>query len=112
MFTWVSQVGTLGVLGMMTITSLSVIVFFRKTPGTHPPLTTLVLPAASGLIMAALFVYIFINFGDLTQTAGGTLGIVLPALIPVAGLIGFAMASRLKTANPAAYARMGQNRAG
>lgn len=112
MFTWISQVGTLGVLGMMTITSLSVIVFFRKTPGTHPPLTTLILPAASGLIMAALFVYIFINFGDLTQTAGGTLGIVLPALIPVAGLIGFAMASRLKTANPVAYARMGQNRAG
>lgn len=112
MFTWISQVGTLGVLGMMTITSLSVIVFFRKTGGTHLALTTLVLPAVSGLIMAALFVYIFLNFGDLTQTAGGTLGFILPALIPVAGLIGFAMASRLKTANPAAYARMGQNRAG
>jgi amino acid transporter len=112
MFTWISQVGTLGVLGMMTITSLSVIIFFRKTSGRHPPLTTFVLPAVSGLIMAALFVYIFINFGDLTQTAGGMLGIILPALIPVAGLIGFVMASRLKATNPAAYARMGQNRAG
>ena len=30
MFTWISQVGTLGVIGMMAITSLSVIVFFRR----------------------------------------------------------------------------------
>jgi len=109
MFTWISQVGTLGVLGMMTITSLSVIVFFRKKGGGNPALTTLILPAVSGLVMAALFVYIFINFGDLTQTAGGSLGIILPALIPAAGIVGFAMASRLKATNPAAYARMGQN---
>ena len=110
MFTWISQVGTLGVLGMMTITSLSVIVFFRKRGGDAPVLTTLILPAVSGLVMAALFVYIFINFGDLTQTAGGSLGIILPALIPVAGIVGFLMASRLKASDPAAYARMGQNR--
>ena len=31
MFTWISQVGTLGVLGMMTITSLSVIAFSAPT---------------------------------------------------------------------------------
>ncbi|WP_313523441.1 APC family permease [Shinella sp.] len=111
MFTWISQVGTLGVLGMMTITSLSVIVFFRKRGGDAPVLTTFILPAVSGLVMAALFVYIFINFGDLTQTAGGSLGIILPALIPVAGIVGFLMASRLKASDPAAYARMGQNRA-
>lgn len=109
MFTWISQIGTLGVLGMMTITSLSVIVFFRRKGG-QPVLTTLVLPALSGLVMAALFIYIFINFGDLTQTADGSLGIILPALIPIAGIIGFLMASRLKASDPAAYARMGQNR--
>jgi amino acid transporter len=111
MFTWISQVGTLGVMGMMAITSLSVIVFFRKKGGQASPITTLVLPLVSGLIMAALFVFIFINFGDLTQTAGGALGIILPALIPIAGIIGFLMASRLKASDPAAYARMGQNKA-
>jgi len=111
MFTWISQVGTLGVLGMMTITSLGVIAFFRKQGGQSSPLTTLVLPGISGLIMAVLFVYIFINFGDLTGTTGGALGIILPALIPVAALIGFLMASRLKASDPAAYARMGQNKA-
>ena len=33
MFTWISQIGTLGVIGMMAITSLSVIAFFRKQGG-------------------------------------------------------------------------------
>ena len=62
------------------------------------------------LIMAALFVYIFVNFGDLTGTTGGALGITLPALIPIAGIIGYLIASMLKSSNPAAYARMGENK--
>lgn len=109
MFTWISQVGTLGVLGMMAITSLSVIMFFRKNAG-GSLLSTTVLPALSGVIMVALFVYIFMNFGDLTGTTGGALGIILPLLIPAAGVVGWLMASRLKASNPAAFARMGQNR--
>ena len=110
MFTWISQIGTLGVLGMMAITSLSVILFFRKAGVQSSPIATLILPGVSGLIMAALFVYIFINFGDLTGTTGGALGIILPALIPIAAIIGYLMASRLKSSDPAAYARMGQNK--
>lgn len=109
MFTWVSQVGTLGVLGMMTMTSLAVIVFFRRQGG-GAMLTTLALPALSGLIMAVLFVYIFANFGDLTGTAGGGLNWILPALIPLAAGIGWLAAIRLKRHDPAGFARMGENR--
>jgi len=111
MFTWISQVGTLGVLGMMAVTSLAVIAFFRRTGKAGSPIATLVLPALSGLIMAALFVYIFVNFGDLTGTTGGALGIVLPALIPLAAIIGYLLALRLEKAEPARFAVMGQNRA-
>ncbi len=110
MFTWISQVGTLGVLGMMTVTSLAVIAYFRKNAQGENVLATLVLPAVSGLIMAALFVYIFMNFGDLTGTTGGALGWILPALIPVAAALGLIAALRLKKADPAAYAKMGENR--
>ncbi|WP_054302870.1 APC family permease [Gemmobacter sp. LW-1] len=109
MFTWISQIGTLGVLGMMTVTSVAVIVFFGKGAAGASPLKTLILPGVSGLIMAALFVYIFLNFGDLTGTTGGALGIILPSLIPLAALVGVLAARRLKAANPAAFARMGQN---
>ena len=109
MFTWIAQIGTLGVLGMMTITSLAVIAFFRKSAVQVSPLAGLILPALSGLIMAALFVYIFANFGDLTGTTGGVLGWILPSLILLGALIGFLLATRLKATDPAAYARMGQN---
>lgn len=108
MFTWISQIGTLGVIGMMAITSLSVIVFFAKTGG-GSPLTTLILPAIAGLIMAALFVYIFWNYGDLTGTTGGALSWILPSLIPLGAVIGFLLAQRLASADPARFARMGQS---
>lgn len=108
MFTWISQIGTLGVIGMMGITSLSVIAFFRKQGG-GSPLSTLILPAIAGLIMAALFVYIFINYGDLTGTTGGSLSWLLPALIPAGGVIGFLLAQRLKSSDRARFARMGTN---
>jgi amino acid transporter len=109
MFTWVSQIGTLGVLGMMVLTSLAVIRFFRRQGG-GSPLATLILPLVSAVVMAALFVYIFANFGDLTGTTGGALGWILPSLIPVAALVGMAAAARLKASDPAGFVRMGQNR--
>lgn len=108
LFTWISQIGTLGVIGMMAVTSLSVIVFFAKQGG-GSPLSTLILPGIAGLIMVALFVYIFLNYGDLTGTAGGSLGWVLPALIPVGAVVGLFLARRLKVSDPARFARMGQN---
>jgi amino acid transporter len=108
MFTWISQIGTLGVIGMMAITSLSVIAFFAKQGG-GSALSTKILPGIVGLIMAALFVYVFINYGDLTGTTGGSLGWILPSLIPAAGVIGFLLAQRLKSSDPARFARMGMN---
>jgi amino acid transporter len=109
MFTWISQIGTLGVLGMMAVTSLSVIAYFRKSGALVSPLSSLILPAIAGLIMAALFVYIYLNFGDLTGTTGGALGWILPGLIPVGAIVGWLMAARLKSADPAAFNRMGAN---
>lgn len=109
MFTWIAQIGTLGVLLMMAVTSLSVIAFFRRTGG-GSVLSTLILPGVSAVIRAALFVYIFANFGDLTGTAGGALGWILPGLIPAGAVLGWLLSLRLKAADPAAYGRLGQNR--
>lgn len=111
LFTWVSQVGTLGILGMMTVTSMAIVAYFRRRPESASPVKTLVLPMVSGVIMAVLFVYIFMNFGDLTGTAGGALGIILPCLIPAGAIIGYLLALRLERADPARFAAMGQNRA-
>lgn len=110
MFTWISQVGVLGVLGMMTITSAAVVRFFRLR-GETPSMTTFVLPVTSGAIMATLFVYVFLHFGDLTGTQGGLLGWILPAAIPGAGVVGWMVALRLRRGHPAAFASLGASRA-
>ena len=109
MFTWVSQVGVLGVLGMMAITSMAVVVFFRRQ-GDGPTVRTFVLPILSGLVMLALFIYVFLHFGDLTGTQGGLLGVVLPSIVPAAGIVGWFVAARLKAGRPTAFASMGASR--
>ena len=93
----------------MSVTSLAVVCFFRRHAEASL-LVSWVMPVMSGLVMAVLFVYIFFNFGDLTGTQGGSLGIVLPSLIPLAALVGCLLAGRLKAANPKAYANMGASR--
>lgn len=109
MFTWISQVGVLGVLGMMTITSAAVVRFFLRQ-GQAPTLRTFVLPIVSGLVMAVLFVYVFVHFGDLTGTQGGLLGVLLPSSVPLAGAVGWFVAARLRAGRPAVYASMGASR--
>lgn len=109
MFTWISQIGTLGVIGMMAVTALSVIVFFRRPGMDGSALTTMLLPLVAGIIMVVLFVYIFLNYGDLTGTTGGSLSWILPALIPLAAVIGLLAASRLKAAAPKRFERLGEN---
>jgi hypothetical protein len=68
-----------------------------------------VLPVISGVILAVLFVYIFYKFGDLTGAAGA-MGIVLPSLVIVAGIVGFLLASGLATRDPKRFANMGSTR--
>ncbi|MDE2444530.1 MAG: APC family permease [Alphaproteobacteria bacterium] len=108
LFTWISQLGTLGVIGMMGMTSLAVIAYFRKHSGGNA-FSTFLAPLVAALAMAALFVYIFLNFGDLTGTAGGVLAWVLPALIPVAFIVGMILANNLKSRDAKRFAALGTN---
>lgn len=108
LFTWISQIGTLGIMAMMAIASAAVLAFFNKDGRNENALSTKLAPLVAGLAMAAMFVYIFLNFGALTGTSGA-LGIILPALVPIAAVVGVLLASRLKAADPAKYARMGSN---
>ena len=108
LFTWISQVGTLGIMAMMSIASLAVIAFFNRNGHGENALVSKVAPAVAAVIMAVLFVYIFLNYGGLTGTSGA-LGIILPALVIVAALVGLLMASRLKSSDSKRFEKMGNN---
>ena len=110
LFTWLTQLGTLGVLGLMATTSFSVMAYFSANGGMgEGTLSTKILPLIAGVLMAGLFVYIFAQFGALTGAAGW-LGVALPSLVIVAALIGFVLASGLAGRDPVRFARMGQER--
>jgi amino acid transporter len=108
LFTWISQLGTLGVLGMMCLTSISVIAYFSRNKGDGNAFSTMIAPAIAAIVMAVLFVYIFMHFTDLTG-AVGALGWVLPSLIPLAFIVGYVRAVMLKNSNPALHAKLGNN---
>ena len=108
LFTWISQIGTLGIIAMMAITSLAVIVYFNRDAQGENAFATKIAPAIAGLVMLALFIFIFKEFGGLTGTSGA-LGIGLPSLVVIAGIVGYLLAARLKSSNAAKFANMGEN---
>jgi amino acid transporter len=109
LFVWLTQLGTLAILGLMAITSFAVVAFFSKDKRGEGPLSTMILPVLAGLVMAYLFVIIFRDFGAITGAAGA-LGWILPSLTIVFGLVGFALAAALAGRDPARFAALGQNR--
>ena len=108
LFTWLTQLGTLGILGLMAVTSFSVVAFFAKNAMGESALSVKILPIIAGVVMAALFVYIFAKFGDLTG-AVGSLGVILPSLVIVAAIVGYISANSLASRNPEKYKNLGSN---
>lgn len=108
LFTWLTQVGTLGILGLMAVTSFSVVAFFLRNPaGDEGTMSTLVLPVVAGLALALVFVKSFVEFGNLTG-ASGFLGWALPSLVILAGVVGIVLAAGLAGRDPDRFRRLGQ----
>ena len=109
LFVWLTQLGTLAVLGLMALTSFAIMAFFQRDRRGETALSTLVLPLVAGAIMALLFVVIFRDFGALTG-ASGALSWLLPSLTILCALAGYVMAARLAGTDPARFSALGQNR--
>ena len=107
LFVWLTQMGTLGILGLMALSSFAIVAFFGRDAMGESTIATKVLPILSGLVMAGLFVKIFLDFGTLTG-ASGLLAVLIPGLILVAGVVGYALALNLSRRDPARFADLGK----
>lgn len=103
LFSWLTNVGTLGVIALMALTSAAVLGFFGGRDGLW---RTRLLPAAAGLALAAVLVLAIADFDVLTG-ASGIWPIALPAIVPAAALLGAARALWLRRADPARYRALG-----
>lgn len=109
LFVWLTQLGTLAVLGLMAATSFAVVGYFARDAMGESPVATKVLPVLTGLVMAYLFVIIFRDFGALTGSSG-MLAWGLPGLTILFAAIGFGLASMLAGRDPARFAALGRSK--
>jgi amino acid transporter len=107
LFSWLTNVGTLGIVVLMAITSVSVVVFFRRNPGLEGnAMKALILPSIASIALIATISQIVINFGALSG-ASGFLGIFLPGLVVIAAVVGLILAAGLKASSTADFEKLG-----
>lgn len=107
LFSWLTNVGTLGIIVLMALTSASVVAFFARNPSLEPnALKAKVLPTLAGLALLFIIFQIVTNFGNLSG-ASGVLGWFLPSLVLIAAVVGYLLAVALKGRDAAAFARLG-----
>jgi amino acid transporter len=113
LFTWLTNLGALGVLLLMAVTSFAVVSYFRRRPDTGvSSWAGTIAPAIAGVALLVVLVLGVLNFNVLitsaTDAPTDTMAIVLPVILFGAGLLGLAIGAWMKSSRPEAYARIGE----
>ena len=103
-YAWFANAATLGLLLLQCLTSVSVIVFFRKVPSRKGAWHTVVAPAVSACALAFVTSVIITNFPDLTGDM--TSALVMGCLIPLSFIAGAVLAGRMEKNRPADYEQL------
>ncbi len=109
MFSWLSNIATLCVLALMVLTSLAVMAFFRRQGTQGRWLRVQLLPALSGLALAAVLAMAIRHFSVLTG-ASESLSQSLACVPFVFFGAGCWVAARLKRRNPVLFCQLGRTR--
>ena len=113
LFTWLTNLGALGVLLLMAATSFAVVGYFRRSP--EPELSTwssTIAPLLSGVLLTVILILGVANFNVLitsaTDAPTDTMAIVLPLILFGGGVLGLIVGAMLKSRKPDVYARIGE----
>jgi amino acid transporter len=116
LFTWLTNLGALGVLALMAMTSFAVVAYFRRE--SQPDVgrwAALYAPAIAGVALVVVLVLGVLNFNVLitgsTNAATDTMTIVLPVILFGGGLLGLVVGAVLRSRKPAVYDRIGEGAA-
>jgi amino acid transporter len=113
LFTWLTNLGALGVLLLMAVTSFAVVAFFNQRPD-HDlgQWRTRIAPLLSGLALVAILVLGVLNFNVLitsaTDAPTDAMTIVLPIVLFGSGVVGMIVAAIMRSRRPEAYAAIGE----
>ncbi|MGW1890937.1 APC family permease [Streptomyces sp. NPDC002004] len=108
LFTWMGNVGALGVILLMAAASLAVIVFFVRRGAARAQAWRLTASALAGLALLVIAGYTVKDFDVLVGAGpGSALSWGLPAVIALAAVGGLVQGAVLKARRPDAHARIG-----
>src|SRR4051794_20521814 len=113
LFTWLTNLGALGVLLLMAVTSFAVVAFFGKRPDTGlGPWRTRIAPALAGISLLVVLVLGVSNFNVLiTSTIGAptdNMTIILQVILFGGGALGLLVGWVMKKTRPDDYALIGE----
>ncbi|MGO2663722.1 APC family permease [Mycetocola reblochoni] len=104
-YTWFSGAATLGLIVLMALTSLAVVVFFRRNRGTTIGFWRGLLAPAVAFVSLGLVVAVVVQ--NLPLLVGSTLAAVIVAVCVVAAFAGGALvATRMRARDPEHYAQL------
>jgi amino acid transporter len=117
LFTWLTNLGALGVLLLMAVTSLAVVGYFRRRPESGlSRWASTIAPAIAGVLLLVVLVLGVANFNVLITGAIGAptdaMAIVLPVILFGGGIVGLIVGSVLKRRRPEVFARVGEGAGG
>ncbi|NGO70103.1 APC family permease [Streptomyces boncukensis] len=108
LFTWMGNLGALGVILLMSVTSIAVIVFFVRRGAARVQAWRLLCAGVAAVALGVVFGYAVKDF-DVLLGAGpdSSLSWILPGTIALAAAVGVAVGLVLRRRQPSAYARIG-----
>lgn len=112
LFTWLTNMGALGVVALLTLLSFSVIAYFRRNSRGENSFKWLIAPLVSGIVLAIVLLFVVLNF-NILLTSDPTaplnpLAVVLPAIVLGAGVVGYFVAAVLRSNKPRVYEGIGE----
>ncbi|QPK78772.1 APC family permease [Corynebacterium lizhenjunii] len=110
-FSWMSNAGGFGLVFLLLVTSISVVLYFRKTLNAYSCFVTVVAPALAIAGFGTMFVLILTNFSNLIGDAQlWYLVFIIPSIILSCGVAGYARGEYLKRHRPEVYCNIGSGR--
>lgn len=107
-FSWMSNAGGFGLVFLFLITSISVLLYFKKRPDKYSAFVTTITPLVAIVGFGAMFMLILTNFDNLIGDAElWYLVFVIPGLILSCGIAGFLRGEHLKKNKPNVYHNIG-----
>jgi amino acid transporter len=107
MFGRLTAWGGLGVLLLMTFTSIAVIGFFARDKRSESVWRRVVAPLTAAVVLLVLSALTVANFGRLLNEPDSALGWMLPAAYLVVAAVGVVWALILRTRRPAVFRKIG-----